>query len=158
MARPSATKEIIDKNLRKIGKWAEQGLTMAQIANNLGISESSLYKYQSTDSELLKTIKNARHKAVETLENTMYECVCGFTRTIIKHEKVKRIDYEDGKKVREYEEIIDYPEQMYFKPDMTAAIFLLKNWANYMNEPRALELREKEIEIQEKKLELSEYS
>ena len=157
MARPSATKEIIDKNLSKIGKWAEQGLTMAQIAGNLGISETSLYKYQAKDAELFNTIKNARHKAVETLENTMFECACGFTRTVIKHEKLKRIDYEDGRKIREYEELVEYPEQTYFKPDMTAAIFLLKNWGNYVNEPQVVELRRQELELQRQKLRDSEW-
>lgn len=153
MGRPSATKEIVQKNMTKIAKWAESGLTMAQIANNLGISERSLYKYQANDEHLMQTIKNARRKSVETLENTMFECACGFYRTTIKHEKVKRIDYEDGKKVREWEEVIEYPEQTYFKPDMTAAIFLLKNWGNYSNEPKNIELRQQEIELQKKKLE-----
>ena len=36
---------------------------------------------------------------------------------------------------------------------MTAAIFLLKNWGRYMNEPVALDLRKKEIELKEKQIE-----
>ena len=153
MARPSVAKEVVDKNLKKIAKWAESGLTMAQIAQNLGISESSLYKQQSLNSELMQTLKNARLKSVETLENTMFKCACGFVETVIKHEKVKRIEYEDGRKVREYEDIVEYPEQMYFKPDMTAAIFLLKNWGNYSNEPQNIEIRKQELELQKQKLE-----
>ena len=157
MARPSAAKEIIQKNMAKIGKWAEAGLTMSQIANNLGISERSLYKYQSSNEQLMQTIKNARVKTVETLENTMYECACGYERTVIKHEKVKRVEYEDGRKVREYEEIIEYPERMYFKPDITAAIFLLKNWGDYCDNPAMIRLREKELELQERKIEANEW-
>ena len=157
MGRPSAIKEIIQKNYKKIGQWAEQGLTMAQIANNLGISERSLYNYKEKDVQLLQIIKNARVKSVETLENTMYQCACGFTKTVIRREKVKRVEYEDGRKVREFEEFVEFPEQLYFKPDMTAAIFLLKNWGAYSNEPQTIELRKKELELQERKLEANEW-
>lgn len=54
--------------------------------------------------------------------------------------------------------MVEYEEEVYFKPDITAGIFLLKNWANYMNEPRALELRKEEIELQRQKIENSEWS
>ena len=52
---------------------------------------------------------------------------------------------------------MEYPEQTYFKPDMTAAIFLLKNWGNYVNEPQVVELRRQELELQRQKLKDSEW-
>ena len=105
----------------------------------------------------MQTVKNARQPAVEILENTMFKSATGFVQTVKKYEKVKRIKYKDGKKLEEREELIEFDEEVYFKPDVTAGIFLLKNWANYMNEPRALELRQKEIDIQKQKLEDSEW-
>ena len=78
--------------------------------------------------------------------------------SVKKYEKVKRCTYENGKKANEWEEMVEYEEEVYFKPDITAGIFLLKNWANYMNEPRALELRKEEIELQRQKIENSEWS
>lgn len=157
MARPSA-KKIIKDNLGKIEKWVASGLSMKEIAHNLGISERTLYKYKSDDAEFMQTVKTGRQQAVEILENTMFKSACGFTQTLHKHEKLKRCTYNDGKKLKEWEEVVEYDEQVYFKPDMTAAIFLLKNWSNYLDNPKLMELRKEEIELQKKKIELSEYS
>jgi len=157
MARPSA-KNIIKENLKKIEKWVASGLTMKDIAHNLGISERTLYKYKATDPQFMQTVKNGRQVAVEILENTMFKSATGFTQTLKKYEKVKRCTYKDGKKLKEWEEIVELEVDEYFKPDVTAGIFLLKNWANYMNEPRALELREKEIDLQKQKIEDSGWS
>lgn len=157
MARPSAEKIITD-NLDRIEEWAAKGLSVKEIAQNLGVSERTFYKYKNKNSEFKQTVKKGRDTAIENLENTMFKSALGFTQTVTKYEKVKHTIYDNGKKLEETEEMVAYEEEVYFKPDTTAAIFLLKNWANYMNEPQALKLREKEIELQEKKIELSEYS
>lgn len=156
MARPSA-KKIIKENLDKIEKWVSSGLSMKEIATNLGISERTLYKYKAEDEQFTQTVKKARQPAVEILENTMFKAACGFMQTVHKYEKLKRTTYENGKKSEEWEEMVEYDEEVYFKPDITAGIFLLKNWGNYMNEPRALELRQQEVELQKKKIEDSEW-
>jgi transposase len=156
MARPSA-KKIIKDNLNRIEKWVANGLTMKEIAKNLGISERTLYKYKATDPQFMQTVKKGRQVAVEILENTMFKSATGFTQSVKKYEKVKRIKYKDGKKLEEYEEMVEYTEEVYFKPDITAGIFLLKNWGNYVNEPRVLEIRQKELELAERKLEDSEW-
>lgn len=156
MARPSA-KNIIKDNLKKIEKWVAAGLSMKEIAKNLGISERTLYKYKADDPQFMQTVKKARQPAVEILENTMFKSATGFMQTVKKYEKVKRIKYEGGKKLEEYEEMVEYTEEVYFKPDITAGIFLLKNWGNYVNEPRVLEIRQKELELAERKLEDSEW-
>ena len=46
----------------------------------------------------------------------------------------------------------EYEETIYFPPDTTAGIFLLKNWAGYMNEPIAMKYRKKELELKEKQV------
>jgi IS30 family transposase len=158
MARPHSAKKIIEDNIDKIKNWSASGLTMKEIAGNLGISDRTLYEYQSKMPQLSQSIKKGRHTAIETLENTMFKCANGYTQTVKKYEKVKRCTYENGKKANEWEEMVEYEEEVYFKPDITAGIFLLKNWANYMNEPRALELRKEEIELQRQKIENSEWS
>ena len=152
MARPDV-KQLIEDNLENIEQWTRDGLTMKQIASNLGISDRTLYRYKSdSDSQLSQTIKNGRQVAVEQLENTMFKSACGFERTVKKCAKVKRCIYENGKKADEWEEIVEYEETVYYPPDTTAGIFLLKNWANYMNEPRAMEFRAKELELKEKQV------
>jgi transcriptional regulator with XRE-family HTH domain len=146
-------KDIIESNLKKIEKWTAKGLTIKQMAKNLGVSERTLYRYKNdSDSHLSQTIKNGRAVAVEELENTMMTSACGYTRKVKKHVKVKRIEYENGKKLLEYEDMVEYEEEVYYPPDTTAGIFLLKNWGNYMNEPRAMEIRKKELELREQQI------
>ena len=152
MARPSA-KKIIKDNLDRIERWVASGLSMKEIAKNLGISERTLYKYKASDEQFMQTVKKGRQVAVEILENTMFKSATGFTQTMKKYEKVKRCTYKDGKKLKEWEEVIELEVEEYFKPDITAGIFLLKNWGNYVNEPRVLEIRQQELELQKKKLE-----
>ena len=152
MARPDV-KQLIEDNLENIEQWTRDGLTMKQIASNLGISDRTLYRYKSdSDSQLSQTIKNGRQVAVEQLENTMFKSACGFERTVKKCAKVKRCIYENGKKADEWEEMVEYEETIYYPPDTTAGIFLLKNWASYMNEPATVGIRKKELELKEKQV------
>lgn len=152
MARKDV-KKLIEDNLDNIEEWTRNGLTMKQIAANLGISDRTLYRYKlSDDSQLSQSIKNGRQVAVEQLENSMYNSACGYERKVKKYAKVKRTMYDNGKKAEEWEEMVEYEETVYYPPDTTAGIFLLKNWGNYMNEPRAMEFRKKELELQEKKV------
>ena len=52
-----------------------------------------------------------------------------------------------------WNQLVEYEETIYYPPSDTAGIFLLKNWGNYMNEPRAMEYRKKELELKEKQVE-----
>lgn len=140
----------------KIKEWIAQGVPMGTIAKAIGVSKTTLYKHIS-DSEQglngLDAIKKLREPLVEELEGTMFKSACGYERTVKKYAKVKRCMYnEHGKKAEEWEEMVEYEETQYFPPDTTAGIFLLKNWGNYMNEPRAMEFRAKELELKEKQV------
>ena len=146
MAKNNSKKHIINENLDNIKEWLSSGATMASIAKTLHVSKQTLYTHLK-NIEGLDTIKNNRAPAVENLENTMYMTACGYTRKVKKHVKVKRIEYENGKKAQEYEEMVEYEEEVYYPPDTTAGIFLLKNWGGYVNEPKMLELRKQELEL-----------
>lgn len=153
MARPNSSEKIIRDNLDKIQNWSASGLTMKEIAGNLGISDTTLYKYQNEIPELFDCIKKGRQATVETLENSMFKSATGFMQKVKKYEKIKRCTYENGKKANEWEEMVEYEEEIYIKPDTGAAIFLLKNWGNYADNPKMIELRKREIDLQERKLE-----
>lgn len=140
------------ENLDNIKEWASSGLTNKQIAKNLGMSESCYYKYKSTIAEFKESIKKGREEAIEELENTLFTSATGYVRKVKKYEKVKRCTYENGKKAEEWEEMVEYEEEEFVKPDTGAGIFLLKNWAKYMNEPKLIDLREKEIELKTKQI------
>lgn len=156
MAVNNSKREIVLENAEKIKEWLSEGVPMGTIAKALKISKTTLYKHigeldGGVDS--LDAIKKYREPAVETLENTMYMSACGFERKVKKCAKVKRTMYnEHGKKAEEWEEMVEYEETVYFPPDTTAGIFLLKNWAGYMNEPAIADLRKRELELKEQQI------
>lgn len=152
MARPDKQKIVLE-NLGKIKTWAKDGLTIAQIAKNLGVAESTLYKYKAEFTELEDAVKKGRQTAVEEIENSMYKAAIGYTRKVKKHQKVRRCAYENGKKTEEWEEMVEYEEEIYYPPDNTAGIFLLKNWAKYSNEPVTNKLRKEELALRKKQVE-----
>ena len=151
----NSKREIVVKNMDKIKEWISEGMSMATIAKAIGVSKTTLYKHiADTEQGLnsLDTVKKYREPAVENLENTMYQSACGYERKVKKYAKVKRCMYENGKKAEEWEEMVEYEETQYFPPDTTAGIFLLKNWAGYMNEPATVGIRKKELELREKQV------
>lgn len=150
-------KQLILDNLDNIEKWTAEGLTLAQIAKNLGVAESTLYKYKSGSTEIKESIKNGRQDCVKVLENTMFTSATGYTRRVKKYQKVKRTLYENGKKSEEWEEMVEYEEEQYYPPDNTAGIFLLKNWGRYSNEPLNINIRQKELELKEKQLDANSW-
>ena len=144
-------KSIVLDNLDNIKIWLSQGVSVESIAKTLGVSRPTIYKYANLDN--IYTIKEAREPAVKELENTMFMSAKGYERKVKKFAKVKRCIYnEQGRKSEEWEEMVEYDETQYFPPDTTAGIFLLKNWADYMNEPIAMEIRKRELELKEKQV------
>lgn len=154
MAVNNSKEAIVVENLEKIKEWLGQGVTMTAIAKNLHISKQTLYNHlKKYLDDGLDEIKKTRQPAVEALENSMYNAALGGKVTLKQFVKLKRIEYnENGKKAREWEELQEVEVEEYIKSDTTAGIFLLKNWGNYMNEPRAMEFRAKELEIKEKQV------
>lgn len=153
MAVNNSKEAIVIENLDKIKEWLGNGVTMTAIANNLHISKQTLYNHLKKHlKDGLDEIKNDRQPAVLNLENSMYESALGGKVRLKQYVKLKHIEYENGKKAREWEELKEVEVEEYIKPDTTAGIFLLKNWGNYMNEPRAMEFRQKELELKEKQV------
>lgn len=154
MPRPDK-KEIIEKNLEQIEEWAANGLTIKQIADNLGVSRSTLHKYKSQCKKISDTVKKGREEAVLTLENAMFRAATGYNYVTTEPVKTKHIEYnpETGKKLREWEEVVEVEVVEHVPANATAGIFLLKNWAKYSNEPATVEIREKELELREKQVE-----
>lgn len=157
MAANGSKEAIVLENLDNIREWLSQGITVTAIAKNLHMSKQTLYKHLKAhlkydEADGLDAIKNIREPAVKCLENSMYNAALGGHYENKGYVKLKHIEYENGKKVREWEELKEVITTEYVKPDITAGIFLLKNWGNYMNEPRAMEFRAKELELKEKQV------
>ena len=52
-----------EENLIRVQGWARDGLTMEQIAHNIGITKPTLYKWQERDSNFLNALKVSRDSA-----------------------------------------------------------------------------------------------
>lgn len=153
MAKRIRTSEIIDGNLDLIEALTAKGATNQEICDALGIGKTAFYEYAKKSAEFAEALKKGREISVGNIENSMYNAAIGGVKKVKKYMKVRRVQYEDGKKLREWDDIKEYEEEEYIRPDTTAAIFLLKNWAHYSNEPASLELRRKEVELKEKLVE-----
>ena len=111
-----------------ISQWARNGLTKAEIAGQIGISESTLSAWIKKCPNLSEALKNARAYAHARVENALFKKAVGFTITKQQPVKVKVEKYDGiGKKIGTEEEvrIIEITEEV--PPDMGAIAFYLKN-------------------------------
>lgn len=102
--------DIKDK-LILIQGWARDGLTDEQIANNLGIGTTTLYKWKNQHREFRETLKKGKEVADREVESALYKSALGFR-------------YKD-QTVTNKGNVVDV--ERYEKPNVTAAIFWLKN-------------------------------
>lgn len=110
-------------------------------------------KVEEQDQTLpIKSKKKDYENNVKEIEDAMYKMAIGFKYKQKKHMKVKTIEYKDGKKIKEVEELQEYIDEGYIPPNVTVGMFLLKNWShniNYSTEPNSLKLKEKEYKLRE---------
>lgn len=124
----TAVWELYPEMHEVISQWARNGLTKAEIAGQIGISESTLSAWIKKCPDLSEALKNARAYAHARVENALFKKAVGFK--IIKQQPVKvKIEQYDGigKKIGTEEEvrIIEVIEEV--PPDMGAIAFYLKN-------------------------------
>ena len=91
--------------------WARDGLSLEQIAKNIGIDESTIYKWKSSKVEIFEALKKGKEVADYEVENAVFKRATGYTY----EEKT----YEDG--VLKKTVIKEVP------PDTTAQIYWLKH-------------------------------
>lgn len=146
MARPDKYKTNVEPYLEDIKQMC---LTMseAQIAETLGVSISAFKRYKARSERLRASLKKGRQDLVMELRSSLIRRAKGF-----QYEERKTIK-ESGQPVR---------EEIYIRtalPDVAALNLLLKNYdkENWANDPQALRIREKELELQEKRIEAGEW-
>ncbi len=91
--------------------WSRDGLSLEQIAKNIGIDESTIYKWKKEKVEIFEALKKGKEVADYEVENAVFKRATGYTY----EEKT----YEDG--VLKKKVIKEVP------PDTTAQIYWLKH-------------------------------
>lgn len=117
----------VEPKLTLVEGWAREGLTDEQISKNLGISKTSLYKYKEEHIELFELLKKGKEIIDYEVENALLKKALGFKETVKKAIKVKNVEYDNGRRLKETEDIVMVDEEIFVQPDTTAQIFWLKN-------------------------------
>lgn len=115
MAKGKYQEWLEPEGLLKIEGWARDGLTEEQIADNMGISRSTLSEWKNLYSDISDTLKKGKEVIDRQVENALLKRALGY-----EYEEVSE-KYELGilteRKVTKKQVV----------PDTTAQIFWLKN-------------------------------
>ena len=115
MAKPKAEEWIIEEKLIILEGWARDGLTDEQIAENIGISVRTLYRWESKYSQICHALKKGKSVVDREIENALFKRANGYEFTEIRTKKKAGVVVE--------ETIIT----KHIPGDVTAQIFWLKN-------------------------------
>lgn len=132
MAKGKYQSWLTDDGLLRIEGWARDRLTDEQISKNIGIRSSTFYDWIKKYPEISEALKKGKAPVDVEVENALYKSACGFVG----------------------------PDDKFYPPNMTAAIFWLKNrlpqkWRNNDKEtPKADEERQVRIEMMRAKTDL----
>lgn len=127
MAKGKYQEWLEPDGLLKLEGWARDGLTDEQIATNMGIVAKTLYEWKNKYSAISEALKRGKEVIDIEVENALLNKAMGFKVTVKKSYKVKEVEYDNGRKVKESEHIEMVDEEQYIPPDTTAQIFWLKN-------------------------------
>jgi hypothetical protein len=111
--RPSSYKPEYAEQAEKLCKL---GATDAELADFFGVSDRTIYRWQTQHEEFRQALKAGKDAADERVERSLYQKAVGYT-----HDAVK-IFMPAGR-----EEPVYAPYREHVPPDTTAAIFWLKN-------------------------------
>lgn len=95
--------------------WARDGLTDEQIAENIGITATTLYEWKNRFPEISEALKKGKEVVDIRVENALLKRALGYEYT---EERIE-ISGKDGRKVIQTVKTV--------LPDTTAQIFWLKN-------------------------------
>lgn len=111
MARKKIEEWTDEDSLLLIQGWARDGLTLEQIAYNMGIGRSTLIKWRKENISIVDALKKGKEVTDREVENALFKRALGFYYT---EEQVTN----DGR-------VVELTK--YMRPDTTAQIFWLKN-------------------------------
>lgn len=109
------------EGLLLIEGWARDGLTDEQIARNMGISRKTLYVWCEKYGDICNTLKKGKDVADREVESALYRRAIGYRMK--KQTRELRLNRKTGKR----EMVVTKETEEEVAPDVTAAIFWLKN-------------------------------
>lgn len=111
MAKSKADEWLEQDKLTLLEGWARDGLTDEQIANNIGISRSTLFEWRKNHQDISNALKKGKEVVDIEVENALLKRALGYN--------YDEITYENGVETKRVTKQV--------APDTTAQIFWLKN-------------------------------
>lgn len=124
----------IAPSLETIRQAAAEGAALHTVAARVGVSPATLKKYlqlgrqgQAQYAPLAQAFDACIPES--EVEKSLYKACTGYTTQVVKHYKVKRVEYDEvtGKKIREHEELVEAKDQVYVPANISAQKFYLVN-------------------------------
>lgn len=159
---PKTAEEIVMGNLKTIEEWTLQGMTQKEIAECLGIGESTFRKLKRENVALLAVLKKCANQKkkfqdeqVKQVEESLFKRATGYN---IKEEvvtKVKDTYYDDQGHKCTKEDVIVSEVTKHIPADVNAAKFFLLNKAKkiWNNDPNKLEIDKENLKLKKKEIE-----
>ena len=128
----------IEPRLAEVGQCRRRGGTAQDVCRLLGVSPPTLRKYLrlAERSEEYLPLRRA-YEGIgedgltdeERVEQALYKACTGYVTTVSKQVKLKNVEFDPqtGKKLREWEEICEVPEQVHVPASIMAQRFYLMN-------------------------------
>ena len=122
--------------LDKITSWAKEGATAKEIAGKLHIAYSSFKKYLELGRKgeeryvaLSASFAQACEVPDDEVEAALYKSCLGYNAPIIKHYKLKTVEYDPdtGKRLREVEKLVEAHDEVHVPANTAAQMFWLAN-------------------------------
>ena len=137
----NAYDEYIKPRLAEITEWVKAGATVAEAANALGVSESTLYKYKSERQELAEAFRNGRAKVIIEVRRALLKKALGYDY----EEKKQYSKKDDNGETVTYTEIVTKHQP----PSETAGAMILRNY-----DPTWRDKDSTTVDLQKQELEL----
>jgi transposase len=119
--------ECVEPRLDEIKAWARDGVSEEEIAKRLGIAYSTFRDYRDKHSALSSALKKSKEHYDNEVVEALHKNTLGGVVVLKTPIKVKKTYFENGKKVREEEEIVIVEREEYVKPDTLAQMYWLNN-------------------------------
>lgn len=142
MGRPCKYDEYVKPYIKQISQWRQDGASVEQIAETLGVALSSFMEYQKKYTELSEALKKSKAVLVADLRGELVRLA--FPHDIETIKVYRKKDPETGK-------ITEYSEKTVKKVDgdIAAIHLLLKNIDrdNWADNPQNIRIKEQELEL-----------
>ena len=118
----------VQPKLALVSGWARNGATDSQIYQNLGISETTWYRFLKEHEELNDALVEGRRDAEVLVENALFKRACGYKYKEVTKERKKVFD-EDGKWTGQFEFVTVKKVLKEVVPDVGAQQYWLEHRA-----------------------------